>query len=78
MGSNIGDIRAGIDVLGIDGLSLGTVTHAWVRDNHLLHQHDFLQGVLPPDIDIHDNSEYFLVSGYCRYDISAILRPSNV
>jgi hypothetical protein len=82
MVSNIGDIRAGMDVFGIDGISLGTVIHAWVRDNHLLHQHDFSQGVLPPDIDTHDKGEYFLVSGgevemYVSFDVVAILFPGE-
>jgi hypothetical protein len=82
MMSNIGDIRAGMDVFGIDGISLGTVTHAWVRDNHLLYQHDFSQGVIPPDIDIHDKGEYFLVSGgeghmYVPFDLVAILFPGE-
>jgi hypothetical protein len=78
MVSNIGDIRAGMDVFGIDGLSLGVVNHAWVRDNYLLHQHDDSQGVLPPDIDIHDKGEHFLVSGgerqmYMSFDVVAIV-----
>lgn len=79
---NVGDIRAGMEVFGIDGAKLGTVAHAWVGDWHGCEQHDFSRGVLPSDIETVEKGDYFLaVDGalelYVPFDAITILFPGE-
>jgi uncharacterized protein DUF2171 len=78
--TNEADVREGMEVIGLDGVSVGTVGAVWIKERVESKAHDLAEGMPPLSGPGHDG--HFLVRDqgkelYVPFDAIAILFPGQ-